>query len=518
MKQPLLYTQGLRRLVVLAGLLLSLLPRTGKAQFYYVLNDGSAATTLDQLRLNPLTAVGETPLTTSATNTVAAPGAIALDPAGNRVFIADVRNNAPKIVAVSLSPPYAVTTFLTPAAISGASATSLGGLAVDRINGYLYYLVSDANATTSLDQLRRSPLGTAAETTLASGFVNAPGALALDLPNNRLLVADRRNKALKIAAVNLTAPYATSTFQTVAAVPGAASSTIGGLVVDNTTNYLYYTVDDGNAMTSLDELRRSPLSAPADTKLISGFVNTAGPLVLDAVGNRLLAADGRRNAAKVVAISLTAPYATSTLLTPTLTTGTSTALLRGLALPTTAAPLPVTLVDFSAQLQGAAVQLTWATASERNSAYFDVERSTDGVSFTQVGHLAAAGTSATAHRYSLLDATLPQGATPLYYRLHQVDLDGTGTYSTVRTVARVSSDEAAFAVYPTVVGQRVNYSYSGPPLAAGLELEVYDATGRCVRKQHLTEPASTFEVATLAPGWYWARLAGTTVSARFYRP
>ncbi|MGI4835956.1 MAG: T9SS type A sorting domain-containing protein [Janthinobacterium lividum] len=504
MPQIVLRTPGLRQLVMLL-ILLGWLPRAGRAQLYYVLDDGAAATTLDQLRRSPLAAAAEMPLTTSATNTVAAPGALAVDPVGNRVFIADMRTNAPKIVAVSLTAPYAVTTFLTPVAIGGTATTTLGGLAVDPSNGYLYYVVSDGNASTSLDQLRRSPLGTAAETTLASGFANAPGALALDLPNNRLFVADRRYNALKIAAVSLTTPYVTSTFKLVAVVPGTTASSLGGLAVDNVNNYLYYTVDDGNAATRLDELRRSPLSTAAETTLTSGFVNKAGDLALDLAGNRVLTADGRTNAAKVIALSLSAPYAASTLLTPAATAGASTTLLRGLALPA-AVPLPVTLVDFTVQLRGAAaVQLSWTTASELNSARFEVERSTDGVHFAQLGQVAAAGTSAAAHHYGLLDAALPPTATPLYYRLRQVDLDGTATYSPVRTVVATAS----LVLYPNPTHQLTTLSGAAPAAS----VQVLDAVGRVV----LATSADAAGAATLAlpaglaSGVYVVRVGGQSL-------
>jgi len=58
----------------------------------------------------------------------------------------------------------------------------------------------------------------------------------------------------------------------------------------------------------------------------------------------------------------------------------------------------------------------------------------------------AAGSSSTLHSYQLLDAQLPAGATVLYYRLRQVDLDGTFYYSPVRTVALARA--AGLALYP----------------------------------------------------------------------
>jgi hypothetical protein len=113
-----------------------------------------------------------------------------------------------------------------------------------------------------------------------------------------------------------------------------------------------------------------------------------------------------------------------------------------------AAPLPVELAQFTATTSGlAAVRLTWATASEKNSAVFEVERSADGRTFARIGTVAAAGSNSSARSYALLDTKLPTGAATLYYRLKQVDADGTFSYSPVRTVT-LTGAAAGLALYP----------------------------------------------------------------------
>ena len=146
------------------------------------------------------------------------------------------------------------------------------------------------------------------------------------------------------------------------------------------------------------------------------------------------------------------------------------------ATPTT--PLPVELTAFTATAAGpAAVRLAWATASEKNSAWFDVERSADGVAFARMGTVAAAGSSSAARSYELLDARLPAGAALLYYRLKQVDADGTFSYSPVRTVALAGAGAAAgLALYP-------NPAHSAATLLGALPgavVTVLDALGRPV--------------------------------------
>ena len=171
-----------------------------------------------------------------------------------------------------------------------------------------------------------------------------------------------------------------------------------------------------------------------------------------------------------------------------------------------ATPLPVALTQFTATAEGsAAVRLAWATASEKNSLAFEVERSADGVSYYKVGTVAAAGTTAAAHTYTLRDAALPTGASVLYYRLRQVDLDGSFSYSPVRVVALGTG---GLALFP-------NPAHGGTAtltgVAASQVVQVLDAVGRLV----LTATADASGTAPLAlpqglaKGVYVVR-AGTT--------
>lgn len=136
-------------------------------------------------------------------------------------------------------------------------------------------------------------------------------------------------------------------------------------------------------------------------------------------------------------------------------------------------PLPVELTQFTAVAQGSrTVRLAWATASETNSLRFEVERSTDGVAFVAIGQLAAAGRSTSAQHYQLDDAALPAGTRQLYYRLRQLDADGTVTYSVVRAVAVLP----ALALAPNPATASTTLTGALP----GAAVRVHDALGRLV--------------------------------------
>ncbi|RZK62970.1 MAG: T9SS type A sorting domain-containing protein [Hymenobacter sp.] len=97
-----------------------------------------------------------------------------------------------------------------------------------------------------------------------------------------------------------------------------------------------------------------------------------------------------------------------------------------------AGPLPVTLVAFAAKRLGSTVACAWATANEQHNDHFVVERSLEGTSFQELGTVAGHGTSPTAQNYTFVDERPAAGVT--YYRLRQVDTDGTATYSPVAVV------------------------------------------------------------------------------------
>jgi hypothetical protein len=96
----------------------------------------------------------------------------------------------------------------------------------------------------------------------------------------------------------------------------------------------------------------------------------------------------------------------------------------------TSAPLPVELISFSATPGSDGVMLNWATASELNNNYFEVQSSPDGKTWTNVGKkVAGQGTKSTRTDYQLLDSTPFVGTS--YYQLHQVDFDGKDSFSKV---------------------------------------------------------------------------------------
>ena len=168
------------------------------------------------------------------------------------------------------------------------------------------------------------------------------------------------------------------------------------------------------------------------------------------------------------------------------------------------APLPVTLTGFTVEQQGAAALLRWATASEKNNAYFAVESSTDGRTFSGVGQVPGSGTSAQSRSYRYLDQGFAHyAANTVYYRLRQVDTDGKATYLPVRTLSTlgmVKDKLGSFQVSPNPALCSNTVLVTG---GRATEVLLFDSRGRQVgRAPVLAEGTATLQVQGLAAGIY----------------
>ncbi len=108
--------------------------------------------------------------------------------------------------------------------------------------------------------------------------------------------------------------------------------------------------------------------------------------------------------------------------------------------------LPIELLDFRAAQVGEAVRLDWVTATEHNNDHWLVQRSRDGVDFEDVERVEGAINSNTTLFYSITDVHPWNG--PNYYRLKQVDTDGSISFSPV-VVVDVEHDHLVVFPNPT---------------------------------------------------------------------
>ena len=179
--------------------------------------------------------------------------------------------------------------------------------------------------------------------------------------------------------------------------------------------------------------------------------------------------------------------------------------------------LPVSILNFDAQRNGAVNNLTWRTAQESNTNKFIIERSTNGgQTFFPIGQVTAAGNSATERSYSFTDIAPVKGIN--YYRLRIVDLDNTFKYSIIRNVKNTGNVDFTFG--PNPVQQRLMINLNADKADKGF-ISITDMSG----KQVYNSVADVFaglnnipvETSRLAQGSYILRLqlSNETVVKKF---
>jgi hypothetical protein len=149
-----------------------------------------------------------------------------------------------------------------------------------------------------------------------------------------------------------------------------------------------------------------------------------------------------------------------------------------LYITTMGGPLPVELLTFTGdRISGEAVQLDWSTASERDNDRFEIRRMVDGEeAFVEVGRVQGHGNSQQVLRYMFTDPNPTERVS--YYKLRQIDHDGSVTDSKVIAVAGRSAGPA-LVVYPVPARERLNVNVDRSQVTS---FELFDSSGRLQRQ------------------------------------
>jgi hypothetical protein len=169
--------------------------------------------------------------------------------------------------------------------------------------------------------------------------------------------------------------------------------------------------------------------------------------------------------------------------------------------------LPVELTEFSALSNGKGVRLDWTTQTEKNNAYFEVERSRDAVSFEPVKKITGAGNSLRTVHYSWLDEEPYSGVS--YYRLKQTDFNGAYKYSEVRQVNYEPVSKAV--IFPSPASNRLTVRLDAAE-DSPIELILLNGNGAVIHRYKYLAPAKIsdmdLDVSDLAEGLYTIRVIG----------
>jgi hypothetical protein len=124
------------------------------------------------------------------------------------------------------------------------------------------------------------------------------------------------------------------------------------------------------------------------------------------------------------------------------------------------------------------VRLNWSTASEQNSSHFEIERSANGIEFTNIGRESAAGNSQSISNYAHWDAQPLNGIS--YYRLRQVDQNGNYSFSRVLQLKYQTTTAARIVPNPThgPINLQINTDWTGT-----YDCRVFNALGVLVENR-----------------------------------
>ena len=172
--------------------------------------------------------------------------------------------------------------------------------------------------------------------------------------------------------------------------------------------------------------------------------------------------------------------------------------------------VPVELTSFTGNVNNLGqVVLNWQTATELNNQGFEIERRTESSEFRTIAFVEGAGTVTETRNYSYIDKTADQGIN--YYRLKQVDFNGTYAYSDIVEVD--AAGPLSFNLdqnYPNPFNPTTNIKFSVPE-SGNVKLSVYNLVGEevAVLVNGFSQAGTfevTFDASNLSTGVYLYKL------------
>jgi len=168
------------------------------------------------------------------------------------------------------------------------------------------------------------------------------------------------------------------------------------------------------------------------------------------------------------------------------------------------AVLPVKFGSIKAYEKQNGIQLDWKVYTEYNVKSYQIERSTDGRTYTTVGSLPALYNNTNDGDYGFFDANPLSGTS--YYRIKNTDLDGKSAYSIVIRVNRNKTIKG-LSLYPNPVVNGIVLLQGSDLIRGNYKINIFGANGQEIYKQQLIHNGGTIShtielPSTLSKGVY----------------
>jgi len=168
------------------------------------------------------------------------------------------------------------------------------------------------------------------------------------------------------------------------------------------------------------------------------------------------------------------------------------------------APLPVTLIDFTAKAEGNRAKLQWQTDTETNNARFIIYRSGDEKEFVQIGERPGNGTSTLNSNYVFYDYSPLNGNN--YYQLVQVDQNGKASELAIKNL-NFGFQAQNIRLYPNPTQNHFTVSFEAGRFS---QLELVNLNGKVLQREAINtiENSKTLSIAIYPAGIYMVKLGG----------
>jgi hypothetical protein len=148
-------------------------------------------------------------------------------------------------------------------------------------------------------------------------------------------------------------------------------------------------------------------------------------------------------------------------------------------------PLLTTGLKLTASLNNNnSVAINWQTLTEVNSNYFIVEKSVDGVNYSGIAKVSAAGNTTIERNYATVDNNLNVAAENILYRIREVGLDGKIDYSNVVSVKLNNNAGRLISIYPNPALTDIALHFKNAE--GSYVVSVLDNAGRAISQQSVT--------------------------------